>query len=73
MSSCIRSKPFSVKRKFVEISPFRGNMQLLKEKLEDYHKGGKQIGFTWVSSMKSMGLIPRSDGTYRLGEKYLKI
>jgi hypothetical protein len=33
-------------------------------------KQGKSIGFTMLSSLKSKGLIPRSNGTKRLGPKY---
>ena len=34
------------------------------------HKAGRSIGFTARSSLKSMGLIPRSSGCYELGNKY---
>ena len=33
-------------------------------------KRGKAIGFTRRSSLKSMGLLPRSSGCYELGAKY---
>jgi hypothetical protein len=42
----------------------------VKEILKKYYKGEK-IGFTYISSLKSLGLIPRSDGNYKLGQKYL--
>lgn len=70
MIEFIRTKPFPIRKDFVAISPFRGNMALLKKTLQDYKKGETQIGFTWISSMKSMGLIPRSHGKYELGQKY---
>jgi hypothetical protein len=34
------------------------------------YKKGKSIGFTMRSSLKAKGLIPRSDGTYRVSAKY---
>jgi hypothetical protein len=44
---------------------------LLKQKLKDY-KNGKSIGFTYVSSLKALGLIPRADGKKRVSPKYLE-
>jgi len=35
-------------------------------------KQGKSIGFTMVSSLKAKGLIPRSNGTKRVSNKYRK-
>lgn len=40
-----------------------------KQKEKDFGNG-KSIGFTYTSSLKSMGRIKRSDGEYRLGDKY---
>ena len=37
------------------------------------YESGKGIGFTYTSSLKALGLIPRSDGTVRISPKYLKI
>jgi len=34
-------------------------------------KSGKSIGFTATSSLKSMGIIPRSSGCYEIGNKYI--
>jgi hypothetical protein len=31
---------------------------------------GKSVGFTWISSLKAKGLIPRSNGTKRVSPKY---
>ena len=36
-------------------------------------KQGKSIGFTMRSSLKAIGLIPRSNGTKRASDKYKKI
>jgi hypothetical protein len=33
-------------------------------------KQGKSVGFTWISSLKAKGLIPRSNGTKRVSPKY---
>jgi hypothetical protein len=33
-------------------------------------KKGKSIGFTYVSSLKAMGLIPRANGKYEISAKY---
>lgn len=35
-------------------------------------KKGKSIGFTMTSSLKAKGLIKRSNGTYRVSNKYKK-
>ena len=43
----------------------RRNRQLLRK-----YKAGKKIGFTARASLKAKGLLPRSNGTYRLGHKY---
>jgi hypothetical protein len=43
------------------------NRALLKK-----YKSGKSIGFTAKASLKAKGLLPRSNGTYRLGPKYAK-
>ena len=47
--------------------PTRRNRQLLRK-----YRAGKSIGFTAKASLKAKGLIPRSNGTYRLGKKYAK-
>ncbi len=43
----------------------RRNKQLLRK-----YKAGKSIGFTAKASLKAKGLIPRSNGTYRVSKKY---
>ena len=59
--------PISINR--VKKSPLKTVAQTLKAK-RDYKKG-KSIGFTRRSSLKSMGLLPRADGCYKLGPKYI--
>jgi len=49
-------------------SPFK-TMEKVREAIRKYHQG-KSIGFSRIASLRSMGLIPRADGTYRLGDKY---
>ena len=41
------------------------NLKYLKK-----YKKGKSIGFTMRSSLKAKGLIPRSNGTYKVSKKY---
>lgn len=65
-----RKRPFALSSKRVKISPFKTSSSVRKT-LKAY-KSGRKIGFTQRSSLRSMGLIPRKDGTYRLGNKYLK-
>ena len=64
----IKTTPYSIQKKRVELSPFR-SVDHVKEVIQKYDNG-INIGFTYTSSLKSMGLIPRSDGTYKLGAKY---
>ena len=61
-------KPFTIKANRVRKSPFKTIAKTLKAK-RNFQKG-KRIGFTMRSSLKSMGLIPRSSGLYMLGPKY---
>ena len=37
---------------------------------EKYKKNKGSVGFTITASLKSMGLVPRSNGRYVLGKKY---
>mgnify|MGYP006431420463 CR=1 FL=1 len=61
----------------IQKSPFP-SLQSAKETEKRYMEaerkqkgsGQKTIGFSYTSSLKSMGRIPRSDGSYKLGEKY---
>lgn len=63
--------PYSVSKARSEISPMK-SVEKVKKVLRRF-KEGEAIGFTYTSSLKSMGLIPRSDGTYTLGDKYKDI
>lgn len=60
--------PFSIQEKNVKKSPFK-TIAKCKETLQKW-KQGENIGFTYIASLKSMGLIPRSNGYYMLGSKY---
>ena len=63
-----KKTPYPVSPKHVKKSPLKTVAQTLKAKRN--YKKGKSIGFTRRSSLKSMGLVPRADGCYRLGSKY---
>jgi DNA-binding IclR family transcriptional regulator len=54
------------------IGPKEGGYRLTHKNREMLRKfkAGKSIGFTWRSSLKAKGLLPRSNGSYRLGAKY---
>jgi hypothetical protein len=45
--------------------PTRKNRDMFRK-----YKAGKSIGFTWRSSLKAKGMLPRSNGRYILGPKY---
>ena len=72
------SRPVAWKNSRIEISPFAKGRSvseaasLAKQKEKEY-KAGKNIGFTYVSSLKSMGRIPRASGQYILGDKYKNV
>ena len=74
---CEKATPFAVSAARVAISPFaRGRdrsadeaRQLVERTLRRW-KLGESVGFTYVASLKSMGLIQRANGRYRLGAKY---
>lgn len=63
-----KKTPYAWKSSSIKKSPFR----TLKEAkdVEARYKAGQPIGFTAISSLKSQGRIPRSDGCYVLGDKY---
>lgn len=63
-----RHRPFAMTRRNVTKSPFKTKASVRKT-LKAYNSG-RRIGFTQRSSLRSMGLIPRNDGSYRLGNKY---
>ena len=62
------AKPYPLLLSRVAKSPFK-NMARTRKALAAY-KAKKPVGFTARSSLKSMGLVPRANGTYRLGKKY---
>jgi hypothetical protein len=55
-------------------TPLSGGYKATKRNLKylKMYKDGKSIGFTMRSSLKAKGLIPRSNGTYRVSPKYRK-
>ena len=53
----------------VKKSAFRGDVKATRNAIRDW-KNGKSIGFSREQSLKSMGLIPRKHGDYKLGVKY---
>lgn len=63
-----RNKPFKQSQNAAKISPFR-SLNSVKQSLKKF-KQKKPIGFTPTSSLRSMGLIPRSSGCYEVGDKY---
>lgn len=68
MTDC-RTKPYGWNTRKIAKSPFRGNMRRARSTLRA-HRAGKSIGFTARSSLKSMGILPRSNGCFVLGTKY---
>jgi hypothetical protein len=66
-----RSRPFPIVKTRVEKSPF-ASVKKVKEAVSKYKKREK-IGFTYTSSLKAMGLIPRANGIYELSSKYRKL
>lgn len=67
---CMSPKPYSIRLAYVRKSPF-ASVESVKKALQQ-HKKHEKIGFTQLSSLRSMGLLKRVDGTYRLGDKYKK-
>lgn len=64
-----RKSPSKISPKRVKNArPFASSASV-KQALIDY-KSGKSIGFSRISSLKAMGLLPRADGTYRVSNKY---
>jgi hypothetical protein len=66
-----KKTPYAWKSSSIKKSPFR-KLKRAKD-AETKYKAGKSIGFTAISSLKSLGRIPRSDGCYVLGAKYSKL
>lgn len=46
------------------------NATLKNRRLLAKYKRGESIGFTGRASLKAKGILPRADGSYRLGPKY---
>jgi len=61
-------KRYPVNPAAVARSPFRTTARL--REAERGLSTGKSIGFTATASLKSMGRIPRANGTYTIGNKY---
>jgi hypothetical protein len=64
-----QKRPFAVSPARVRKSPFKSPAKA-REALRSYKKG-KSIGFTYVSSLKAMGLLPRANGKYEISKKYI--
>ena len=58
-------KHLAPKRTVGAYRPTRKNKNALRR-----WRQGKSVGFTWISSLKAKGLIPRSNGTKRVSPKY---
>jgi hypothetical protein len=69
MKEVCKRTPYPVSEDRVRKSPLKNVSQTLKARKN--LKKGKSIGFTRKASLKSMGLIPRSNGCYVLGNKYV--
>jgi hypothetical protein len=63
-----KKTPYPSSEEHLRKSPFK-NMATTLKALKHFKKG-KSIGFTRRASLKSMGLLPRSNGCYVLGNKY---
>lgn len=68
MTPLCRTHPYPITENRSKRSPLK-TRKAAKQALTD-HKKGKSIGFTRRSSLKSMGILPRSNGCYELGPKY---
>ncbi len=66
-----KKTPYAWKSSSIKKSPFR-KLERAKD-AETKYKAGQSIGFTAISSLKSLGRIPRSDGCYVLGAKYSEL
>jgi len=62
------AKPYAISQARVKKSPF-SSVDAVKKALGKY-KRNEKIGFSQLSSLRSMGLVKRADNTYKLGEKY---
>ncbi len=64
-----RKQKYGWNTRRVARSPFR-NLARARSVERNFH-AGRSVGFTARSSLKSQGRVPRSDGCYELGKKYL--
>lgn len=64
-----RKKPYRVFKLFAEKSPMK-TVKNVRFYLQKYKKDKGSVGFTITTSLKSMGLVQRSNGNYILGKKY---
>ena len=64
----MKTSPYRITKANAEKSPMK-TIENVKKALRQYHQN-ESIGFSKESSLKSMGLIPRKNGYYILGEKY---
>lgn len=65
------SKPYPLKDAWIRASPFKNKASVLAT--EKKHASGQSIGFTALASLRSMGRVPRTNGTYAVGAKYTAI
>lgn len=64
---CLKKK-YNWNTRKIQRSVFR-TLQRAKQ-TEKAYKSRKSVGFSAISSLKSMGRIPRSNGCIQLGPKY---
>jgi len=64
----MKNTPYAWNINRVKKSPFKNLEDAMRA--EKLYKQNKSIGFTQLSSLKSMGRIARSHGKYEIGHKY---
>jgi len=65
------NRPIPWNKDAVAISPFKTLERATTAEIA--YKKKESIGFTAISSLKSMGRIPRASGLYEIGDKYTSI
>ena len=70
----MRTTPYKIDASKVKISPFMKGSKNVDEAVKKVKQSlkMKKIPFSQESSLKSMGLLKRSDGSFKLGDKYIK-
>jgi len=64
-----KNSPYAIQARRVSLSrPFK-TVEDVKKALIDHHNGNS-IGFSRKSSLIAMGLLPRSDGYFKVSDKY---